>query len=228
MTSPEEPKITVTKNGPYIVSGNVPISEKIITPKGAGYIWTDGRPIPQGEKYSLCRCGHSSNAPFCSGAHARIGFEGTETAGHSDYTDRSKMYLGPALNMLDDDRCAFARFCHRRDGTAWELLRTSDNHNDRSEAIRAASECPAGRLTALGLDGSMMEDDLKKEIFIVQDPTRDVSGGLYVKGGIELVGADGKEYEPRNRYVLCRCGEATIKPFCNAMHVSEGYDDRRR
>lgn len=228
MTSSGEPTITITKDGPYLVSGNVKISEKIITPNGrGGYVWKDGRPLPQGDNYALCRCGHSMNAPFCTGNHVKIGFDGKETAGHSKYVDRSKVFSGPGLEMLDDDRCAFARFCHRKNGSAWELLMTSDDEGDREEAIRAASECPAGRLTAMELDGLMLEDDLEPEIFVIQDPSKRVSGGLYVKGEIKLIGADGNEYERRNRYVLCRCGMSYRKPFCNAAHVSEEYHDRR-
>ena len=227
MTPSNEQKITVSENGPYIVTGNIPISEKVITPNGKGYIWTEGNPIPQSEAYALCRCGHSSTAPFCSGAHVKIGFDGTEISGNSKYEDRAKLYLGQELNMLDDDRCAFARFCHRERGTAWELLETSDDPHDRKEAIRAASECPAGRLTAMGLDGSLMEDDLKPEIVVIQDPMKGVSSGLYVKGGIKLISSDKTEYETRNRYVLCRCGMSSLRPFCDATHVDEQYRDKK-
>ena len=31
-------KIRIVKNGPYIVTGGVPLSEKIITPQGSGYV----------------------------------------------------------------------------------------------------------------------------------------------------------------------------------------------
>ena len=30
----------------------------------------DGEPYPGRERMTLCRCGHSSNKPFCDGSHA--------------------------------------------------------------------------------------------------------------------------------------------------------------
>ena len=65
------------------------------------------------------------------------------------------MLDGPALDLLDDHRCALARFCHRKDGNTWEL--TEDNPNYRAEAIIAASECPAGRLVAYDKTGKPIE-----------------------------------------------------------------------
>lgn len=88
-------------------------------------------------------------------------------------------------------------------------------------AIRAACECPAGRLTAYDKDGKPYEDVLEKEIVVIQDPEKNCSGGYYVKGGIKLISAEGREYEVRNRYVLCRCGHSRDMPFCDASHI--GY-----
>ena len=56
--------IKITPNGPYIISENVPLAEKIITPKGNSYVLIEGRKLLQSQEYSLCRCGQSKNAPF--------------------------------------------------------------------------------------------------------------------------------------------------------------------
>jgi CDGSH-type Zn-finger protein len=37
----------------------------------------DGRVIEHPDPMSMCRCGHSSNKPFCDGTHATIDFDGT-------------------------------------------------------------------------------------------------------------------------------------------------------
>jgi CDGSH-type Zn-finger protein len=44
-------------------------------------------------------------------------------------------------------------------------------------------------------------------------------GPLWVKGGIGLEGAKGVKYETRNRMTLCRCGESSNMPFCDATHL---------
>jgi CDGSH-type Zn-finger protein len=54
-----------TPNGPYIVSGPVTLTD------------VDGRVIEHPDPMAMCRCGHSSNKPFCDGTHATIDFDGT-------------------------------------------------------------------------------------------------------------------------------------------------------
>ena len=34
----------------------------------------DGEQVVEKERFSLCRCGHSQNKPFCDGAHKTAGF----------------------------------------------------------------------------------------------------------------------------------------------------------
>jgi CDGSH-type Zn-finger protein len=66
-------KITVRKNGPYRVEA--PAGEvEIIDADGHRYDLT-GKPA-----FSLCRCGGSTNKPFCDGTHSKIGFQGAESA----------------------------------------------------------------------------------------------------------------------------------------------------
>ena len=221
----KQPHIRIMKDGPYIVSGSVPISEKIIISRGKGYVYEDGEPLPQRAVYSLCRCGKTKTPPFCDGSHVADHFDGTETACKTDYMSRAARIDGAGLDLLDDGRCAFARFCHREDGDAWELAEDSASEHHRSEAIIAANECPAGRLTAVEKDGTVHEPVYEPGIEILQDPEEHVSCGIFVKGGIPIESADGSRYEVRNRVVLCRCGFSGNKPFCDSRHVSEGYRD---
>lgn len=219
----KEPRIRIIKNGPYLVTGSIPLSEKIIVPRGAGYVYEDGRALPQRAVYSLCRCGKTKTPPFCDGSHASHHFDGTETACKNGYQKRAARIDGTGLDLLDDGRCAFARFCHRDSGDAWELAEDSESEFHHSEAIIAANECPAGRLTAVEKDGTVHEPEYSHAIEILQDPEERVSAGIFVKGGIPIESADGSVYEIRNRVVLCRCGMSGNKPFCDSRHVSEGY-----
>lgn len=218
-------KIKIVKDGPYLVSGGVPLRERIITPKGEGYEYRDGRELPQKEVYALCRCGKTATPPFCDGSHTACGFDGTESACRGSYDERATLLPGRGIDLLDDGRCAFARFCHREGGDAWELSEDSASDENRSEAIIAANECPAGRLTAVEKNGRKHEPAYEPAIEILQDPEEEVSAGIFVKGGIPIESSDGTTYEIRNRVVLCRCGESRNKPFCDAAHIVAVYKD---
>lgn len=64
-------KIEVLDNGPYIVEGAFDLVSE------------DGTKIevPAGRKFiALCRCGGSTNLPFCDGTHSKIGFQGARKA----------------------------------------------------------------------------------------------------------------------------------------------------
>jgi len=222
-------KITITRDGPYLVTGGVPLYEKKITPAGRGYVYEDGRVLPQAQTYALCRCGKTKTPPFCDGMHGKAGFDGTETASRAPFQSRCKRYEGPTLLLLDDERCAFARFCHTERGDAWDLTEKSDNPACRELAVKAAIECPAGRLEVIDkVTGQTIEPQYEPAIEVLQDPDRGVSCGLFVKGGIPIEGADGALYETRNRVVLCRCGYSKIKPFCDSMHIIRSYSDKKK
>jgi len=177
------------------------------------------------EEYALCRCGKSNRAPFCDGTHAKIDFDGTETAGMSRYLDRAKILEGEDLNLLDDDRCAFARFCHKPHGDVWTLTEQSGNPQFKKEAIEAATQCPTGRLVAMLKSGEFVENDLEPCLSIVQDVVKGVSAGIFVTGGIPIESETGEVYEVKNREALCRCGMSSRKPFCDATHISIEFDD---
>lgn len=58
-------KIAVRPNGPLRVEGAVKLVD------------SDGKEWNVADKpaFSLCRCGHSANKPFCDGAHNKAGFQ---------------------------------------------------------------------------------------------------------------------------------------------------------
>lgn len=63
-------KIELRANGPYRVSGPIDLVDQ----QGNPYT------IPEGQFVSLCRCGGSSNKPFCDGTHRDAGFDAPSEA----------------------------------------------------------------------------------------------------------------------------------------------------
>jgi len=215
-------KIRVIKNGPYSVSGNIPLQIKEIRNDAEGYCstWRDVKTFPLQEQYSLCRCGQSKNKPFCDGTHAKIHFEGTETADDQPYLDHVEKINGPGLLLTDaDNMCVHARFCMRAGGI-WNLTRHSDDPEARDTAIEEAGNCPSGRLVVWDRKtGEAIEPGFEKSIVVIEYPPRSEHGPLWVRGRIPVVSSDGHIYEIRNRVTLCRCGKSYNKPFCDGSHV---------
>jgi len=221
-------QVTVTKNGPYVVTGGLPLTKEIIATDANGIPvkWVKGARYPRQEKYSLCRCGKSDGKPFCDGTHKKTGFDGTETAGNELYLDQADTLTGPDLILTDAEAlCAIARFCDR-EGGVWDLTDASDDPKSRKIAIQEARDCPAGRLVAWDKKTEKpLEPDFEPSFTLVEDPEQKASGPLWVKGGVPIVSSDGIPYEIRNRVTLCRCGESENKPFCDGSHISSGFDD---
>jgi CDGSH-type Zn-finger protein len=221
-------KIVVSKDGPYLVSGKVPLKMQIITPnrEGLSWDWKQAKSFETKEEYSLCRCGHSKNKPYCDNSHLRVKFDGKETATRRPYVRQAETFEGPTLLLSDaEDLCAFARFCDP-DGKIWGLLEQTDDPEARKLVIREANQCPSGRLIVHDKKtGKSMEKSLDPSIGVVEDPALGCSGPLWVQGGIRVESADGTPYEVRDKMTLCRCGASVNKPFCNGSHASIHFRD---
>jgi CDGSH-type Zn-finger protein len=215
-------KITVTKNGPYVVNGGVPLIQEEICNDDEGYCrnWRIAKRFPLQEQYALCRCGHSRNKPFCDGTHQKIGFNGTETAGNEPYLRHPRIIRGPELELQDyENLCVHARFCMRAGGI-WSLTENSDDASAKETAIEEACNCPSGRLVLKDVEtGEIIEPDLEKSIVVIEYPPRGEHGPLWVRGGVPVISSDGKLYTIRNRVTLCRCGKSHNKPFCDGSHI---------
>ncbi|MDV2481517.1 iron-binding protein [Methanoculleus sp. Wushi-C6] len=217
-------KIQVSKNGPYIVTGGVPLMVMEISHDDEGncHGWQKVREYPLQERYALCRCGRSKDRPFCDGTHAAIRFDGTETAGDEPYLLDPAVIRGPELELTDyKELCVHARFCLRAGGI-WNLTQRSDIPDARKTAIDEACNCPSGRLVLRDhRTGETIEPVLERSIVVIENPARGEHGPLWVRGGIPVLSADGRPYTARNRVTLCRCGRSSNKPFCDGSHIGD-------
>lgn len=220
--SDDSMKIIVSKNGPYIVTGGVPLIISEICNDDEGYCstWEEVKRYPVQEQYALCRCGHSGNKPFCDGTHVKIHFNGIEAGDYEPYNKGANVIRGSELTLKDNEHlCVHARFCMRAGGI-WNLVLHSGIKEARETAIEEACNCPSGRLVILdNVTGEIIEPKFEKSIVVIEYPPRGEHGPLWVRGGIPIESSDGKQYEIRNRVTLCRCGKSKNKPFCDGRHV---------
>ncbi len=220
-TARKKPRITVTRNGPYVVSGDVPIADQIIVTNESGDTvgWRQGKEYERKSSCSLCRCGQSNNKPYCDGSHVTSGFDGTETASDRPYLKRAQNFEGPELSLTDVvELCSLGRFCDRAGGI-WDLVENSGDAESKEIAIQEGKDCPSGRLVVWDKDGKPIEPAFEPSIGVVEDPGIGVQGPLWVRGGIPVVSEDGSTYEVRNRQTLCRCGRSGNMPFCDGTHA---------
>lgn len=76
---PEEPTtIEPRPNGPLFVRGEV----RIVLP--------DGTAIDQGPRFALCRCGATTNPPFCNNAHRAIGWRSPPVREPGEHRERAQ------------------------------------------------------------------------------------------------------------------------------------------
>jgi len=98
------PTLECIENGPYIVK-NARTLER-----------ASGEDLGAEERMALCRCGESSNKPFCDGTHSSIGFEAPGTPEVENGTD------GEGYIKVRDDGPLLVR------GIAIEADREGDDH----------------------------------------------------------------------------------------------------
>lgn len=214
-----EPTIDVQEGGPYMVRGDVPIARtsQVATDEGEPLVWRTGEVRQQDGGYALCRCGRSSDKPFCDGTHADVEWDGEESAPTDAYADRAEDYAGTGMVMHDDRGiCEHAGFCATAKTNAWKMMSDTDDTATRSQAMAMVERCPSGALT-YSVEGERIEPDLPTRVNVIED------GPLWVTGGIPVERADGEPLETRNRMTLCRCGASGIKPLCDGSHEEIGF-----
>jgi len=206
------PEISVTANGPYVATG-LPLTRQRIVKNddGEAVAWDTTATLDAADRVTLCRCGQSSNKPFCDSTHAKVGFAADDVAATAPYAERSKV-LGNQQVTIRDDRaiCVHAAFCTNAVTNVWKMAKAGVDDAAITELI---DRCPSG---ALSYD---TEPLLPAAVAAVAD------GPLWVTGGVAVTLPDGTTLEPRNRMTLCRCGHSSTKPLCDGSHTEAGFTD---
>ena len=218
-----EPQIRVEADGPYRVTGPLPIARTrtVKTEFGEPVDYAPFERLEAGETYRLCRCGKSADKPFCDDSHEeepRI--DVTERADHGARAARADIFQGEGAVITDDlSICSKAGYCRDRFTGVWQMLGSTDPAV-RDRMKRMVELCPSGRLAWSESVGALEhEPEYEPEIAVFRN------GPLFVRGGVRVVGSDGEPYEVRNRQALCRCGYSRNKPFCDGSHAIVGFRD---
>lgn len=202
-------KITVTDGGPYMAEEGIPIFDH------------EGNPIEASGVFFLCRCGGSSNKPFCDGTHNKNNFNGQEFASKDTAADRRETYVGDGVTIYDDrSRCAHAGNC--TDNLASVFKMGTEPWIDAkgasaAEIINTIKTCPSGALSYSTTEsGGPEEEKQGPKVTVAVDAP-------YHTRGVEVVSGDGQPYDVRERQTLCRCGGSRNKPFCDGTHWYIGF-----
>ena len=220
-----EKKILVQANGPYRVQGDIPLVRKtqVVSEHGEPLTWKKEGTIKTSGTYDLCRCGQSSETPFCDMAHLDVDFDGTETADTRPTAERQVTFAGGAHIVVRRDYsvCMESGFCGNRVTNIEKMVPETADTQVRAQVMAMVERCPSGSYTySLEEGGADIEPDLPQQIAVTTEITLDgpIAGSLWVTGNIPIERADGQPFETRNRVTLCSCGLSKIKPLCDGTH----------
>lgn len=192
----EKLSLNIIENGPIRVSN-------------CKFMTFAGKPLEINDTVSLCRCGESTNAPFCDGKHRQCGFsDKNEQAVKSDIITWEGNTLRTFFNK---NICMHVFYCK-----PLKTLREKElaGDVDAAEAIKAnIALCPSGALSYQDKqDQSISEFDDIQCIDIIE------GGEIRIQSQFDCQDVELQEHQPCNRVTLCRCGLSKNKPFCDGQH----------
>ena len=201
-------KIAVKLRNPYIVNSLKNLRD------------TKDQILPSESVVALCRCGHSSNKPYCDGTHISIGFVGEKE--NDRVPDRVDEYAGPDITIVDNRGvCSHSGICTDNLPSVFKLGKEPwiDASGATSDEIMAlVRRCPSGALS-YKINGDRHQNlGGPPKIQVTED------GPYRVTGNIPLEDDQDTEPETQDHYTLCRCGQSKNKPLCNGAHW-DGFKD---
>ena len=208
MSSERKTNITLAPDGPYIVKNLKNFSSQ----KGS---------IETEETIALCRCGESSNKPFCDGSHAKIDFSTDNTEQHLE--NKRDDYAGQKITIYDNRSiCAHAGICTDSLASVFRMKQEPWIEPDAAEVeeiIAVIQQCPSGALNFTVENTDNVDQYDVASIFIAPN------GPYVVSDCPDLNGAEWREGSSKQQYTLCRCGASKNKPFCDGSHWSVEFID---
>jgi len=204
----ETPKITPFKNGPLGVKNLKKLTN------------SRGELIETKVSLALCRCGASSNKPFCDGTHASIGF--TSDKAKELVPDKKENYKGKSITIHDNRGiCAHAGFCTDnlpgvfKSGEPW----IHPDEADIEEIKRIIKMCPSGALSYSEKNKETNEFFEEAEIIVSKN------GPYHIRGKIKIEDTNLGDKASLEHYALCRCGKSANKPRCDGTHWYAAFKD---
>ena len=206
-----KPSIQPSTNGPYIVKELKDLRN------------SKGDTFEEKTMVALCRCGQSSNKPFCDGTHVKTGFTGEKLEGRRP--DRMDDYVGKEITIHDNRGvCSHRGYCTDNLPTVFRMKEEpwiDPNGASVEDMIRVVEMCPSGALSYTK-DGVLHKDvDREPGITVTKD------GPYDAVGSIEFDDPEGNTPESKEHFTLCRCGASKNKPFCSGEHWHIEFKDEK-
>ena len=216
-SNPQKPQIVPLPNGPYYLLTD-------FIPKPVQHLQSStGEPLASIRGAALCRCGGSSNKPFCDGTHGTNGFSDKRLNDGS--ADKRDNYAGARLTIHDNRGiCAHAGRCTDGLPAVFKLATEPwiDPDGATVEAILdTVKKCPSGALS-YSIDGVEHRDQDREPMVTVTK-----NGPYALTGGVEVAVADRAEGASTEHCTMCRCGGSKNKPFCDGTHWHIGFQDEK-
>jgi CDGSH-type Zn-finger protein/uncharacterized Fe-S cluster protein YjdI len=136
-------------------------------------------------------------------------------------TSNIRRYEGRGCSVTyDAKRCIHAAECARGlpavfDSKAKPWIRPAETEADVLAPV--IERCPSGALKLERADGTSEPVPTRNTATLTRD------GPTYLRGDVELVGADGTVAMIDTRMALCRCGASQNKPLCDGSHRAAGF-----
>ena len=204
------PVIEPSENGPYVVRNLSSLKN------------SKGENLPTKDVVALCRCGGSSNKPFCDGTHAKIEFRSENLADASK--DKRDTYIGRNITIFDNRAiCAHAGRCTDGLPTVWRMREEPWIDADGAEVnaiIETVKECPSGALSYSVEGVEHRDQDREPSATVSQNGLNVLTGGIT----LDVPRGEGASTE---HYTLCRCGGSKNKPFCDGTHWHIKFKDEK-